>query len=116
MRAVLGPAAEWSVTDHLLAHAVYLLAAANWQRGGGKGKRPKPIKPPQPRGAGRGRRGMSPEERRADGLRRMRNLGLLPGHQKPPPRPLTAQERALLAAIERDQARRAAQQQDTTSD
>lgn len=46
VRATLGDAAEWSTTDHLLALVADLLAAANWQRGGGKGKRPKPIERP----------------------------------------------------------------------
>lgn len=109
---MLGPAAEWSVTDHLLAAIAFHVAAANWQRGGGKGRRPKPIKPPPVRGAAGRRRGMSPEERKADGMRRMRNLGLLPGHAKPPPRPLTLQEQALLAAIEREQQRKADQPTD----
>lgn len=36
----------WSLGDHLLATAVDLLAGANWQRGGGKG--PKPKRVPRP--------------------------------------------------------------------
>lgn len=41
-----GPAVVWSLTDHLLATAVDALHSANWQRGGGKGSRPKPIERP----------------------------------------------------------------------
>lgn len=47
----------WDVSDWLLANVVDLLAAANWQRGGGKGARPKPVqrpKPPKVDGAGDG--------------------------------------------------------------
>jgi hypothetical protein len=33
----------WGTTDHLLAAVVDLLNAGNWQRGGGKGRRPKPV-------------------------------------------------------------------------
>jgi hypothetical protein len=36
----------WSLTDQLLAAAVDALTAANWQRGGGKGKQPKRIPRP----------------------------------------------------------------------
>jgi len=36
----------WDTKDHLLAAAVDALNAANWQRGGGKGRRPKPIARP----------------------------------------------------------------------
>lgn len=95
---MLGDSVNWSVGDYLLARSVHLLAGANWQRGGGKGSKPKPVKVPD----GKPRR--SQRARREDGMRRMRNLGLLPGHAKPPPRPLTPQEQALAAAIERAQA------------
>ena len=36
----------WSPETHLLAHATFLLEGANWQRGGGKGKTPKPLETP----------------------------------------------------------------------
>lgn len=36
----------WRLEHHLMAHVVDLLAAANWQRGGGKGKRPPPLERP----------------------------------------------------------------------
>lgn len=44
--AVHGETVLWGVTDHLLAAVVDALNAANWQRGGGKGPRPKPVKRP----------------------------------------------------------------------
>jgi hypothetical protein len=36
----------WSLTDHLLATTVDTLRGANWQRGGGKGSKPKPLPRP----------------------------------------------------------------------
>lgn len=44
-----GPQAAWRVTDYLLANVADQLAGANWQRGGGKGRRPQPL--PRPRSA-----------------------------------------------------------------
>ena len=45
--AKAGPAAAWTVDQHLLASAVDLLAAGNWQRGGNpRAPRPKPIPRP----------------------------------------------------------------------
>lgn len=95
---MLGESVDWDVNTYLLAKIAHIVAGANWQRGGGKGPKPKPIKPP----TGKPRR--SKRDRRADGMRRMRNLGLMPGQSKPPLRPLDAQGQALLAAIERSQA------------
>jgi len=46
LRAATNGKTEWSATEHLLAAAVDTLQSANWQRGGGKGSRPKPIKRP----------------------------------------------------------------------
>lgn len=40
---------NWSMNTHLLALIADVLAGANWQRGGGKGKRPKPIPRPNER-------------------------------------------------------------------
>ncbi len=37
---------EWTVDTYRRASTVDLLAGANWQRSGGKGKRPKPIARP----------------------------------------------------------------------
>lgn len=36
----------WTLNDHLLAGAVDALRGANWQRGGAKGSKPKPIPRP----------------------------------------------------------------------
>lgn len=36
----------WDIKTHLLACISDILAGANWQRGGGKGERPKPIERP----------------------------------------------------------------------
>lgn len=49
-RAIVGDAAGWTLTDHLLASVVDVGQVANWQRGGGKGQRPKPIKRPDSKG------------------------------------------------------------------
>lgn len=44
-----GPQALWSASDYLLANIFDLLAGANWQRGGGKGRKPQPF--PRPKSA-----------------------------------------------------------------
>lgn len=50
MREILGGEyVEWGTTDWLLAGVLDVLQGANWQRGGGKGQRPKPIPRPQSR-------------------------------------------------------------------
>lgn len=46
VRAAAGPQADWDSNEHLLAAILDTLQNANWQRGGGKGKRPKPIPRP----------------------------------------------------------------------
>lgn len=47
MRSVHGDAVAWGATEHLLATAIDVLAAANWQRGGDKkAPRPKPLPRP----------------------------------------------------------------------
>jgi hypothetical protein len=56
---------------HLLAAVAHLLAGGNWQRGGGKGARPKPIKLPD------GRAG-DPKARADRTVQRLKNLGLIP--------------------------------------
>lgn len=40
-------AEAWTADAYLLAHIADLLAGANWQRSGGKGGRPKPLKRPK---------------------------------------------------------------------
>lgn len=47
LRAMHGHAADWSVTDYLLAGVIDVLQGGNWQRGGGKGRKPKPIERPK---------------------------------------------------------------------
>ena len=37
---------QWTPDTYLLANLVDLAAAGNWQRGGGKGRRPKPLPRP----------------------------------------------------------------------
>lgn len=44
-RSLGDDAADWGLTEHLLAAAVDCLRAANWQRSG-KGRQPKPIPRP----------------------------------------------------------------------
>ncbi len=46
-------APPWSNTEVLLALTVDTLRGANWQRGGGKGPKPKPIKIPGSKAAGK---------------------------------------------------------------
>jgi len=45
-RAIHGVDVEWGLTEHLLASVVDVAQIANWQRSGGKGRRPKPIPRP----------------------------------------------------------------------
>lgn len=47
--AMYGDTARWGPTEHLLADTVDILRAGNWQRGGGKGRRPKPRHRPGPK-------------------------------------------------------------------
>ena len=42
----MGADSAWEVSDYLMALIADLLAAANWQRGDGKGKRPQPLDRP----------------------------------------------------------------------
>lgn len=48
-KSVWGPQANWTTETYLLANVVDLLQGANWQRGGGKGRKPQPV--PRPRNA-----------------------------------------------------------------
>lgn len=41
------PIEAWDTNSYLLANLADLLAGGNWQRGGGKGARPKPLKRPK---------------------------------------------------------------------
>jgi len=65
--AINGQAARWDVNAHLLANVVDVLLGANWQRGGGKGSRPKPIARPDARA----------EKRRRDYIHRLQRRGLI---------------------------------------
>lgn len=47
IREILGEQASWETGDFLLASVIDLLAGANWQRGGGKGARPDPVRRPK---------------------------------------------------------------------
>lgn len=48
-RSLLGEAADWTASTHLIADAVDLLNIANWQRSGTKKRAPKPMKRPKPK-------------------------------------------------------------------
>lgn len=50
-KSVIGAKAQWTTLEYLVAAAVDALNAGNWQRGGGKGKRPKPVPRPGDRQA-----------------------------------------------------------------
>jgi hypothetical protein len=76
MRKLKGPMAEWDLHALLLRRLDILLAGANWQRGGGKGKRPKPIDLPDARS--RGDRPAPSKPAGEDMAQRLRNLGLIP--------------------------------------
>ncbi len=72
MRKLRGPIADWSTTDLLLRRIDLHLMGANWQRGGGKGQKPKPLDLPQQRRA-------RPAKPAGDDIaQRLRNLGLIP--------------------------------------
>ncbi len=72
-RKVQGPMAAWGVTELLLRRIDHQLAAGNWQRGGGKGQKPKPLDLPD-----RKRSAPSAKPVGADIAQRLRNLGLIP--------------------------------------
>lgn len=68
--------ADWDLHALLLRRLDLLLSGANWQRAGGKGKKPKAIELPD--GKGRGGRSAQSRPSGEDLARRMRNLGLIP--------------------------------------
>lgn len=49
----------WTVSSYLAAGAINALAAGNWQRGGGKGRKPQPITGPKTRSASGGKQRQS---------------------------------------------------------
>lgn len=67
-----GPMADWDLTPLLLRRIEHAVLGGNWQRGGGKGKRPKPIE--LPGGKARTAAKASPD----DIAQKLRNLGLIP--------------------------------------
>lgn len=66
------------MADYLLRRIEHRLAGANWQRSGGKGKRPEPVALP---GDKKASGGQSRADRNAATVERLRNLGLIPGGQ-----------------------------------
>lgn len=69
--AVDSQAQSWTLDTHLLASILHAVQGANWQRGGGKGKKPEPItRPGEAREA---------ERRDADQARRARRSALRTG-------------------------------------
>lgn len=76
-RKLRGQMAEWDrLVPQLLRQIDHRLAGANWQRGGGKGQKPKPIELPNAKG--RGDRPAKTKASGADVAQRLRNLGLIP--------------------------------------
>lgn len=53
----------WTTATTLAAYSLNALNGANWQRGGGRKSRPKPIEPPQPKNRGRKKAGSSLQRR-----------------------------------------------------
>ena len=48
----------WTTATRIAAYSLNALNGANWQRGGGKGKKPPPLEPPAPKAAtGKGGKG-----------------------------------------------------------
>lgn len=75
-RKLRGSMADWDLTNLLLRRIDLLLSGANWQRAGGKGRKPQPIELPDGKG-----RGSAPARSKPSGddiARRLRNLGLIP--------------------------------------
>ena len=80
---MLGPAADVTLDTYLLRRIELRLAGANWQRGGGKGKRPEPVPLP---GEKTRQAQQSKSAPASDVVQRLRNLGLMPASagQMPP--------------------------------
>lgn len=72
---MLGPGADVSLDTYLLRRIEMRLAGANWQRGGGKGKRPEPVPLPGEKPAKSAKQQTFGAGDVAD---RLRNLGLIP--------------------------------------
>lgn len=65
--AINGEAARYGVAEYVLLTIADILAAANWQRGGGRGQRPKPLPRPDPRA----------EKKRREYIARLKRRGLI---------------------------------------
>ena len=63
----------WTPETHLLSHVAFLLEGANWQRGGGKGKSPKPMETP-----GEARRTQEKRERALEKAARFKRIHGVP--------------------------------------
>lgn len=107
-RSLVGPDHEWRITDHLIAGVHDRLAEANWQRGGGKGPKPRPLPRPGAENKGRrfgGSKGRTPAEMKAE-LARM--AGRAPMGSRPPGLPEPGyepgQDAKAQAAIDLDRA------------
>lgn len=87
MRKLRGDAADWTLTEVLLARLDFRLAGANWQRSGGRGGKPQPLEVPGSKADGKPQK--SRAERGEDAAQRLRNLGLIPAApgQRPGPLP-----------------------------
>jgi hypothetical protein len=65
MRAIHGEFVTWGHQEYIQAGILNAVRAGNWQRGGGKGNRPKPVMPPARSGDRFGTRGRPKAEMRA---------------------------------------------------
>lgn len=64
--------ADWGLTELLLRRIDLGIQGGNWQRGGGKGQKPKPVELPQ-------QHRTRPAKPAGDDIaRRLANLGLIP--------------------------------------
>lgn len=72
---MLGPAADVSLDTYLLRRIELRTAQANWQRGGGKGKRPEPVPLPGDKPIAKPKTTQFSGD---DVAQRLRNLGLIP--------------------------------------
>jgi hypothetical protein len=71
-----GPMAHWSLEALIQRQTLLAIQGGNWQRGGGKGQKPKPI--PLPDDKGRGNKPAPIKASGADIAQRLANLGLIP--------------------------------------
>lgn len=69
----------WTPETHLLSHVAFLLEGANWQRGGGKGKSPKPMETP-----GEAKRTQEKRERALKKAARFKQIHGVPKAAPPP--------------------------------